>query len=60
MKTGACGRKERKHMTVGRLWAGFCIIEVMTTTTLIVLIAITWQKIGMIYDIVRKRRDNNE
>lgn len=47
-------------MTVGRLWAGFCIIEVMTTATLIVLIAITWQKIGMIYDIVRKRRDNNE
>lgn len=47
-------------MTVGSLWTGFCIIEVMTTTTLIVLIAITWQKIGMIYDIVRKRRDNHE
>lgn len=38
------------------LWLGICIMTVVTAATVMVLFAVTWQKIDLIYDIVRKKK----
>ena len=45
------------------LWLGICMIAFVVVATVTVLFAVTWEKIDLIYDIVRKKRldsDNHD
>ena len=45
------------------LWLGICMIAFVVVATVTVLFAVTWKKIDLIYDIVRKKRldsDNHD
>lgn len=41
---------------VGALWLAICILTIFAITTVAVLFIVTWQKIDLIYDIVRKKK----
>lgn len=41
---------------VGALWLSICILTLATVTAVSVLFAVTWEKIDLIYDIVRKKK----
>ena len=45
------------------LWLGICIVTIVAVVTVTVLFAVTWEKIDLIYDIVRKKKlddDNHD
>lgn len=47
----------------GALWLGICILTIVAVIVVAVLFAVTWEKIDLIYDIVRKKRldgDNHD
>lgn len=39
-----------------KLWLGVCIMAIVEFAIIAVLFAVTWQKIDLIYDIVRKKK----
>lgn len=40
---------------LGEFWIGICIIMTIAIAVVMVLFAVTWQKINLIYDILRKK-----
>lgn len=47
----------------GALWISICILTIVAVTVVAVLFVVTWQKIDLIYDIVRKKKldgDNHD
>lgn len=40
------------------LWLGIGIMTIVSVSVIIALFLITWSKIDLIYDIVRKKRGN--
>ena len=45
------------------LWLGICLVAFVVVATVTVLFAVTWEKIDLIYDIVKKKRldgDNHD
>ena len=38
------------------LWLGICIMTIVAVTVVTVLFAVTWEKIDLLYDIVRKKK----
>lgn len=47
----------------GALWLAICILTIVAVTVVTVLFIVTWQKIDLIYYIVRKKRldgDNHD
>lgn len=41
---------------VGALWLSICILTIVVVTVIAVLFIVTWQKIDLVYDIVRKKK----
>lgn len=47
----------------GALWLGICILTIVAVIVVAVLFVVTWQKIDLIYFIVRKKKldgDNHD
>lgn len=48
---------------MGALWLSICILTIVAVAVVTILFAVTWEKIDLIYDIVRKKKldgDNHD
>ena len=43
-------------MNLDALWAGICIIAVFVTVFVSTLVFVTWKKLDLIYDIVKRKQ----
>ena len=44
-------------MNLDALWTGICIIAVLVTVFVATLIMVTWKKLDLIFDIVRRKQN---
>lgn len=42
-------------MNLDALWIGICIIAVLVTVFVSTLVLVTWKKLDLIYDIVKRK-----
>lgn len=44
-------------MNLDALWIGICIIAVLVTVFVATLIMVTWKKLDLIFDIVKRKQN---
>lgn len=44
-------------MNLDALWVGICIIAVLVTVFVATLIFVTWKKLDLIFDIVKRKKN---
>ena len=47
-------------MSIDALWSGICIIAVLVTVFIATLILVTWKKLDLIFDIVKRKQSRKD